>query len=75
MLSKAHRAIAEGIPCLTVHDEFIVPLKKKDKMFELIYSDPTCTDKDEFDYRAYYGWRMHRADKAPPFPISFKSEF
>ena len=69
------QATLKDIPCLTVHDEFIVPKKHKAKMLELMYDDPTYTKDDPFDYRGYYKWREHRGEIAPSFKGSMAIEF
>ena len=44
----AVEACRRGIPCLTVHDEFIVPKEDEEAMWELMYS--TYVDKDIYKH-------------------------
>jgi len=66
----AYQATLKGIPCLIVHDEFIVQAKYKQEMEDLMYNH-TIYDTanmgldDPFDYRGYAQWRLHRGEIAP----------
>ena len=66
----AYQATLKGIPCLIVHDEFIVQAKFKQEMEELmythkIYDTANMNLDDPFDYRGYAQWRLHRGKIAP----------
>ena len=76
----AYQATLKGIPCLIVHDEFIVQAKYKQEMEELMYNH-TIYDTanmgldDPFDYRGYARWRLHRGEIAPAHKGSITLEF
>ena len=73
--SVAQQATKYGIPCLTVHDEFIVREEDAPMMESLMYSNPIYIDDDSFDYRGYVAWCKHRGDQAQEFKSSFELEF
>ena len=76
----AYQATLKGIPCLIVHDEFIVQAKFKQEMEDLMYNH-TIYDTanmgldDPFDYRGYARWRLHRGELAPAHKGSITLEF
>ena len=76
----AYQATLKGIPCLIVHDEFIVQAKYKQEMEDLMYNH-TIYDTanmgldDPFDYRGYARWRLHRGEIAPAHKGSITLEF
>ena len=76
----AYQATLKGIPCLIIHDEFLVQAKYKQEMEELMYNH-TIYDTanmgldDPFDYRGYARWRLHRGELAPAHKGSINIEF
>jgi hypothetical protein len=76
----AKEATLKEIPCLTIHDEFLVQAKHQQEMEELMnnhttYDDTTMKEGEPFDYRGYYKWREYRGEEAPPFKGSMTIEF
>ena len=76
----AKEATLKGIPCLTIHDEFLVEAKHQQEMEKLMnnhttYDDTNMKEGEPFDYRGYYKWREYRGEEAPPFKDSMTIEF
>ena len=76
----AKEATLKGIPCLTIHDEFLVQAKHQQEMEELMnnhttYDDTNMKEGEPFDYRGYYKWREYRGEEAPPFKGGMTIEF